>query len=220
MFAVFVMLWSINFVLMAANRVSDACQILDASIDATKIDGLISQVIVVRSLGGIQATMTLCQRQGTAWHSVFRPSFRAVIGKHGMASIGKKKEGDLKTPAGLYPIGDAFGSQPLALHLNYKYITRDDKFIDDVTSKQYNTWVTGSTNAKSYESMLIKPYALGAVVNYNMNPIVAGAGSAIFIHIWRASNRPTAGCIAMDKSDILKMLHWLDKQQHPYILVV
>jgi len=147
------------------------------------------------------------------------PSFRAVIGKKGLASIGKKKEGDLKTPAGLYPIGVAFGTRPLALKMDYKYITAEDKFIDDVTSKQYNTWVSGSTNAKSYESMFIEPYAFGAVINYNRNPTIAAAGSAIFIHLWRSPSSPTAGCIALEKKHLLRLLHWLDKKQHPYILI-
>ncbi|MDR3442047.1 MAG: L,D-transpeptidase family protein [Legionella sp.] len=163
--------------------------------------------------------MTLCQRQGVIWKPMFISSFKAVIGKNGVASVGEKKEGDLKTPAGLYPIGEAFGTRSLALKMDYKYITADDKFIDDVNHKHYNSWVSGSTDAKSYESMLIESYTYGAVINYNMNPTIAGAGSAIFIHLWRSPNSPTAGCIALDKKHLLMLLHWLDKNQHPYILV-
>jgi L,D-peptidoglycan transpeptidase YkuD (ErfK/YbiS/YcfS/YnhG family) len=103
--------------------------------------------------------------------------------------------------------------------MDYKYITADDKFIDDAHHKHYNSWVSGPTDAKSYESMLIKPYAYGAVVNYNMNPTTAGAGSAIFIHLWESPHSPTAGCIALDKKHLLMMLHWLDKNQHPYIFI-
>ena len=178
-----------------------------------------SQIIVIKSLGGIQANMTLCQRTGAIWKPKFISSFKVVVGKNGIASIGEKKEGDLKTPAGLYPIGETFGTHPLALKMDYKYITADDKFIDDVNHEHYNSWVSGSTDAKSYESMLIEPYAYGAVINYNMNPTIAGAGSAIFIHLWRSSNLPTAGCIALEEKHLLAMLHWLDKAQHPYILV-
>ena len=170
-------------------------------------------------MGGIKANMTLCQRQGVIWQPMSISSFKAVVGKNAVASVGGKKEGDLKTPAGLYPIGEAFGTRPLALKMDYKYITADDKFIDDVNHKYYNSWVSGSTDAKSYESMLIESYTYGAVINYNMNPTIAGAGSAIFIHLWRSSNSPTAGCIALDKKHLLRMLHWLDKNQHPYILV-
>lgn len=216
---IFAVLVSTNSRLMAANKANDACQILSTSRQVKKILPHSSQIIVVKSLGGIKANMTLCQRHRATWKPMFTPSFSAVIGKNGMAAIGKKKEGDLKTPAGLYPIGEAFGTQPLALEMDYKYITAADKFIDDSNSKRYNTWVSGSTDAKSYESMLIELYTFGAVINYNMNPVIAGKGSAIFIHLWRSPNSPTAGCIALEKKHLLMMLHWLDKAQHPYILV-
>ncbi|KTD44825.1 L,D-transpeptidase family protein [Legionella quateirensis] len=216
---VFAVLMSTNTVSLAAHRTKDACQILSLSKQVKKIAPHSSQIIVVKSLGGFKANMTLCQRQGALWKSKGTPFYPVVIGKNGMASIGTKKEGDLKTPAGLYPIGEAFGTQPLALKMDYKYITADDKFIDDVNNKRYNTWVSGATDATSYESMLIEPYTYGAVINYNMSPTKPGAGSAIFMHVWRSPNSPTAGCIAMEKKHMFKILHWLDKAQHPYILV-
>ncbi|STX52159.1 Uncharacterized protein conserved in bacteria [Legionella busanensis] len=210
---------SVNSPLRANNKGKDPCQSLSTSSYVKKILPYTSQIIVIDSIGGIKANMTLCQRQGSIWKPMFLTSFRAVIGKNGIASIGKKKESDLKTPAGLYPIGEAFGTKPLALKMDYKYITVNDKFIDDVNSRYYNRWVSGSKNAKSYESMLIEPYTYGAVINYNMKPIIKGAGSAIFIHLWRSPNTPTAGCIALNKKHLLEMLYWLDKAQHPYILI-
>lgn len=216
---IFAILMSKNSLSMAANKAKCACQVLNTSEQVKKIRPYPSQIIIVKSLGGIKAKMTLCQRHGSIWKPMFTSAFSAVVGKNGIASIGKKKEGDLRTPAGLYPIGAAFGTQPLALKMDYKYITADDKFIDDINNKGYNSWVSGSTDAKSYESMLIEPYAYGAVINYNTNPTVSGKGSAIFIHLWRSPNSPTAGCIALEKKNLLIMLHWLDKAQHPYILV-
>lgn len=216
---IFTFLVSKNAGLVAAKSSDGDCQILSAFQEIKNISPQPSQLIRVKYLGGIKAAMTLCQRQGLIWKARFTSPFEAVVGKNGIALAGEKKEGDLKTPAGLYPIGEAFGTHPLALKMDYKYITLEDKFIDDVTHKQYNTWVSGSTDAKSYESMLIQPYTYGTVVNYNMNPIVAGEGSAIFIHLWRSPSSPTAGCIALGKKDLLRMLHWLDKSQHPYILV-
>lgn len=216
---IFAILMSINSTAMPDNKDNDTCRVLNTSKQVKKILPNTSQIIIVKYLGGIKANMTLCQRHGAIWKPMFMPAFSAVVGKNGIASIGKKKEGDLKTPAGLHPIGEAFGTQPLALKMDYKYITADDKFIDDINSKRYNTWVSGSTDAKSYESMLIELYNYGAVINYNINPTIAGKGSAIFIHLWRSPNSPTAGCIALEKKHLLMMLHWLDKAQHPYILV-
>lgn len=179
-----------------------------------------SQVLMVRSVGGIHAEITACQLTGTEWQSVLAPKIKGVIGANGLASPGEKKEGDRKTPRGIYPFGEAFGTHPLSLHMDYRYITADDKFIDDATSPQYNAWVVGPTDAKSYESMLIEPYTLGAVIRYNMSPVIPGSGSAIFLHIWTSPNTPTAGCVAMDEQALSGILHWFDKKQHPCIYII
>jgi L,D-peptidoglycan transpeptidase YkuD (ErfK/YbiS/YcfS/YnhG family) len=212
---VFSILMFANFSLYADSHSIKTCHMLEN----TKKTPHSSQMVVVQSAGGFRGIMTLCQRQGNKWSPMFQTPFKVVLGKNGIASIGNKKEGDLKTPAGVYPIGEAFGMYPLALKMDFKYITKEDKFIDDANHKLYNTWVNGSTDAKSYESMLIKPYAYGAIVNYNMNPIKAAKGSAIFIHLWSSSDSPTSGCIALEKRDLLTMLNWLDKNQHPCILI-
>ena len=177
-----------------------------------------SQVVVVNSDGGVHADVTACQREGGAWISHIKP-YRSTIGGGGVAPLGTKKEGDKKTPAGLYLLGDAFGTQPLALKMDYKYITPEDKFIDDSAHKDYNCWVSGSTDAKSYENMLIPSYRMGVVVNYNMNPIIPGAGSAIFMHVWEAENKPSHGCITTDEKHMNALLQWLDKRQNPYVYI-
>lgn len=96
----------------------------------------------------------------------------------------------------------------------YRQATAEDKFVDDVASDQYNTWVHGGTSAKSYEQMKRADglYEFGLVVNYNMNPIVKGKGSAIFIHVWRSSTDGTAGCVALERTNIVRLLEWLKPQ--------
>ena len=74
--------------------------------------------------------------------------------------------------------------------------------------------------AASYETMLRSDglYDLGAVIRYNMDPVVSGQGSAIFIHIWRNGGRkPTAGCVALDQGRLRKLLGWLDANKHPAV---
>ena len=218
LFVTFVALPLLYSAAFAAGKTNNPCEILVDKNTKNKLPET-SQVVVVRTLPESQALASLCQWQGKTWYPVFTANFKAIIGKNGLAAVGAKKEGDLKTPQGLFPIGDVFGSKPMKLKMNYKYITADDKFIDDINSKEYNTWVTGPTLAKSYESMLIPAYQVGAVVNYNVKPIVKGAGSAIFLHLWENQNTPTHGCIATDKKHLLAMLHWLDKRQRPYIMI-
>lgn len=197
----------------------NTCQVLLDPSNAPKIPVSTSQVIIVHSTTGFNAEITACERSGKIWLPAITPSIKGVIGTNGVAAIGEKKEGDRKTPAGIYPIGEAFGTQLLSVHMDYKYITEDDKFIDDIDSKLYNTWVTGPTDAKSYELMLIAPYKIGVVINYNMNPVVPGAGSAIFMHVWRTPTTSTAGCVAMNEASLLRVLNWLDKKQRPYIFI-
>ena len=199
---------------------ANLCQILLNSTNAQKIPTSTSQVLVVHATTGFNADIMACQRSGKTWHPLFASSIKGVIGTNGLAAIGEKKEGDRKTPAGIYPIGDLFGSKPLAVQMDFRFITPDDKFVDDVGSPFYNTWINGPTEAKSYELMRTESYRMGAVVNYNMNPIVPGAGSAIFIHLKGTTpNYSTAGCIAMDEKSLSSILHWFDKKQRPYVFI-
>jgi L,D-peptidoglycan transpeptidase YkuD (ErfK/YbiS/YcfS/YnhG family) len=49
-------------------------------------------------------------------------------------------------------------------------------------------------------------YDLLVVIGYNMAPVIPGAGSAIFLHIARPDFSPTAGCIAVDKEVLLRLV--------------
>jgi L,D-peptidoglycan transpeptidase YkuD (ErfK/YbiS/YcfS/YnhG family) len=182
----------------------------------------IGQVIVVyptkRSLD--QANLNAWQRQQSGWHRVFFGS--AVIGKNGLAAAGEKREGDGKTPSGIYPIGPAFGYAPLIdTGLAYRQATDKDFWVDDARSMQYNKWVSGSPAATSFEKMK-RPddlYLYGAVIGYNMRPVIPGNGSAIFMHIWRKYYSPTAGCVALGRRNLRRILHWLNRQYQPVIIL-
>lgn len=179
-------------------------------------------IVVTQHNPGIAAQITLLQKNSNQWQqSAAIPPISAVVGSEGITSAAQKIEGDNKTPAGLYKLGPAYGTKPLALKMDYRYITNQDKFIDDPKSKDYNTWVVGNTSATSYEAMNLGhgAYDLGLVINYNMNPVIPGKGSAIFMHIWESSTIGTHGCVAMAKPNMLKLLKWLDKNSNPYILI-
>lgn len=60
-------------------------------------------------------------------------------------------------------------------------------------------------------------YHYSIVINYNMNPIVSGKGSAIFLHCINQSY--TAGCVAVPEETMLFILQWLDGNSTPYILI-
>ena len=104
----------------------------------------------------------------------------------------------------------------------YRQATEKDFWIDDVDHPNYNKWVQDLEGAKSSELMRRKDdlYKFGIVVDYNVKPVVKAKGSAIFFHIWRDQDRPTAGCIALSEDNLLKIIKWLDPQKNPVALLV
>ena len=155
------------------------------------------------------------------WRPIFK-AMPAVVGRKGIALPGAKREGDGRTPSGAFDLQQAFGYGPaLTTGLNYRKVGEEDIWVDDPGSPQYNQWVKLPTEAGSFEHMKREDqlYEMGAVIEYNTDPVVPGNGSAIFLHIWRGPNSPTAGCVALSKSNVRKMLKWLDADKNPVITI-
>lgn len=49
-------------------------------------------------------------------------------------------------------------------------------------------------------------YDLLIVLGYNDDPVVAGRGSAIFLHLAQPDFAPTEGCVALTRPDLLAVL--------------
>lgn len=179
------------------------------------------QAVIVESLNSSYARVTTWQREDNLWRRAFGP-MRTMVGRQGIAPLNEKREGDGRTPSGIYLIGTAFGYAPsFPTGLSYRQATKNDFWVDDVNSPQYNQWVTGQPEAISFEDMRRKDdlYKYGAVIEYNTKPIVPGHGSAIFIHIWRAPGQFTSGCVALSPRSLKKLLGWLDTRRHPVIVL-
>ncbi|WP_169908090.1 L,D-transpeptidase family protein [Metabacillus halosaccharovorans] len=181
-----------------------------------------NQVIIVNNSRGIGAAVTTYERTNGKW-KIALPKMAAVVGKNGIAS--KQKEGDGITPAGVYTLGTAFGwtKKPNGTKLPYRLTTANDYWVDDPSSADYNKWVTYSGNPNtrwnSYEKLKNPLYKYGVTIDYNVNPIVKGKGSAIFLHVWRSSISPTAGCVALSEQNVAKLLTWLDPAKKPIIVI-
>ena len=80
-------------------------------------------------------------------------------------------------------------------------------WCDDPKSKEYNKLISLPFGAR-YEKLFKKEniYDIILVLSYNMNPIKKNKGSAIFIHVAKKNYKKTQGCIAIRKSDLLKIL--------------
>lgn len=137
-----------------------------------------------------------------------------ITGKYGLTR--NKHEGDKKAPAGKYTITKAFGRyvNP-GTRLSYHRITKNDVWVDNVRSRYYNTLQSMNKVHQYSEKMNIPQYDYGFVINYNTKRI-RGKGSAIFFHIARGNY--TMGCTAVSKSNVVKILKWLDPKKKPVII--
>lgn len=183
--------------------------------------GQLLVVMPVRT-GSSRAFLYAFDRTEEGW-AAFAGPLKAMAGRNGFARPGEKREGDGHNPAGLYPLEFAFGYAPaIDTRMPYRQATADDLWVDDEKSPDYNQWVKrGQSSAASFEEMKLPDhrYRFGLVIGYNRNPVVAGLGSAIFMHVWREQGSSTAGCIAMAEVDLVKLLAWLDPAKKPLILM-
>jgi L,D-peptidoglycan transpeptidase YkuD (ErfK/YbiS/YcfS/YnhG family) len=155
------------------------------------------------------------------WKAVQGP-MPCTIGNKGFAPPGDKREGDGRTPSGVYRIGMAFGyERTIDTKLDYKDSGADDFWVDDPDSPQYNRRTKGAPAAKSFEKLRRDDdaYKYAAVIEYNTDPVVPGKGSAIFLHVWAGPEKPTAGCVAVAQDEMVKLLSWFDKRRKPVIVL-
>ena len=173
-----------------------------------------------RDGSSVLVTLQVLERNDRVWRLVF-PTFTGSIGEMGFAPVDDKREGDGKSPSGIFPLGFAFGYDPSAeTKMPYRQATDNDFWVDDVNSKDYNQWVKGEPQAASWEKMKRDDdqYKYGVVIEYNMRPIVKGKGSAIFLHVWNGGES-TLGCVSMSEEMILEILGWLDPAKKPLIIM-
>jgi L,D-peptidoglycan transpeptidase YkuD (ErfK/YbiS/YcfS/YnhG family) len=176
---------------------------------------------------------------GGNWQSV-SPSRPVLFGKHGLAwgsglegqneSGLRKTERDGRAPAGVFRIGKIYTYDPqLPAGADYPFhqVTTADAWIDDVKHPDYNRFVTIPEPAKpppwfAKQKMRHNDFAYRWLVEvrHNSDPPAPGAGSAIFFHIRRGVDRPSAGCTTMAEPDLVKMIVWMRETRRPcYVLL-
>ncbi len=200
------------------------------------------QLIIVTTTGWneVNATVRLLERKQagtTPWEQV-GTSFPALIGRRGFAwGIGLhgtgepgmpiKKEGDQRSPAGLFRLYAVFGiadaAQVSFVQFSYEKVAASTEAIDDPESKYYNRIVDRTAikqpDWSTSEKMLAVPdqYKLGLMIEHNWSQY-PGFGSCIFFHVWNPNRLGTSGCTATSLANLERLLHWLDVKQHPLIL--
>lgn len=201
--------------------VSPASEVADALVGAD-IPGDQLLVVIGEGTSTSRVQTYALERVNGKWTSRFAP-IPSIVGRNGFAPFGEKREGDGRTPSGLYPLEFVFGYAPSVItKMPYRQATEDDIWVDDVNAPDYNTWVKRSdSKATSFEDMKLPThvYRHGIVVGYNRNPIVKGFGSAIFVHIWREEGKTSGGCVSFDEDQLVKIIGWLDPARKPMILM-
>jgi L,D-peptidoglycan transpeptidase YkuD (ErfK/YbiS/YcfS/YnhG family) len=162
-------------------------------------------------------------RAGTAWG----------IGLHAMRTDGpRKREGDGRSPAGVFAIGDAFGyAATAATGLHYRASSGSDYCIDASASPLYNRIVDARGVGADAVAASTEPmrrdlhangdqrYRLGFVIEHNAGAQV-DAGSCIFAHLWKSPTDATSGCTAMSDDTMQSLLGWLRPGQHPIFVLL
>jgi D-alanyl-D-alanine dipeptidase len=136
-----------------------------------------------------------------------------------------KREGDNKSPAGIFRLGPLFGRATRLPGSKMRYIPVSTNFVavDDPASQYYNQIVDRTRIAapdwRSAESMALPDprYKWGIFVQHNTPP-VPGAGSCIFLHVWKNSQTPTSGCTALSEEPLVQLMRWLDPAKRPLLV--
>jgi len=160
-------------------------------------------VVAVRAVAG---------HPNRGWLLVDGQVIPVALGRGGIRA--DKREGDGGTPRGVF--------RPLRLwyradrhprprtFLPVRAITPTDAWDEDPRSRHYNQAVRRAVDAPGdHLRRADHLYDFIVEIDHNTRPRVAGRGSAVFLHLARPHFVPTAGCVAMTQSAMLRLLQRL-----------
>ncbi|MBQ6003002.1 MAG: L,D-transpeptidase family protein [Synergistaceae bacterium] len=161
-----------------------------------------TQLAIVSGTHGSNAIFSFHEKNGGTWREIV--SCQAYIGKKGW---GKTREGDVKSPVGVYTFTEAFGIlEDPGCPMGYTQADDSHYWIGDSNSERYNTMVStrdyDAFDPKESEHIIdYNPgyqYCLNIIWNYDGTP---RKGSAIFLHCY-TKNKFTGGCVAIPEDDM------------------
>lgn len=174
-----------------------------------------------KQVGNAQPVMV--GRSGSAWG----------LGLHDAGHPGPaKREGDGRSPAGVFAIGEAFGyARSANTALAYAPMQASNYCVDVSGSPLYNRIVDANVVGQAAVAQATEPmrrdlhadgdqrYRLGFVIEHNMQARPM-AGSCIFAHLWKSSDAPTTGCTAMAPVAMDAVLAWLRPELDPVFVLL
>jgi L,D-peptidoglycan transpeptidase YkuD (ErfK/YbiS/YcfS/YnhG family) len=149
-------------------------------------------------------------RQG--WLTADGWTIPVALGRGGI--LANKREGDGGTPKGVF--------RPLRLwwradrhprprtFLPVRPIRGDDAWCEDPADRHYNQPVRiGQEHHGDRLKRDDHLYDFIVEIDHNTRPRIAGRGSAVFLHLARENFAPTAGCVSMTRSAMVRLLRRL-----------
>jgi L,D-peptidoglycan transpeptidase YkuD (ErfK/YbiS/YcfS/YnhG family) len=148
-------------------------------------------------------------RPAQGWLIAGPAALPVALGRTGIKA--NKREGDGATPRGTFRLKRLWWradrhARPATL-LPSRRIGPQDGWCEDPADRHYNRPVTLAP--ASHADRLARAddlYDFIIELDHNMRPRVAGRGSAVFIHVARARLAPTAGCVALERATLRRLL--------------
>jgi L,D-peptidoglycan transpeptidase YkuD (ErfK/YbiS/YcfS/YnhG family) len=169
------------------------------------------------------AAVVLWRKTGGCWQRAAGP-WTARIGRSGLST--HHREGDGTTPVGAFGFGSVMygiAANP-GVHFRYHRLACGDWWDEDPESPTYNTFrhvACGTTPPFGGDSEALwrqtRAYRHFAVIAYNTRPVVAGRGSAMFLH--EDTGAPTNGCVSLPPTRLVALLRWLRPAASPRIAI-
>ncbi|WP_140726332.1 L,D-transpeptidase family protein [Pseudomonas sp. Hp2] len=198
-------------------------------------------VVVTADWDAPRGELHAFERQGDGWRAA-APAFAVAVGRNGSAwgdgvhppqSGGpRKREGDGRSPAGVFDLGPAFGyADRIDSAMPYQAMRATHWCMDVPDSPLYNRIVDAAQVGADAVEGSSEPmrmdlhrdgdirYREGFVIQHNPRA-VPGHGSCIFAHLWRTPGEATAGCTAMEPADMQRLLAWLDPAARPRFVLL
>ena len=140
--------------------------------------------------------------------------YKCSIGYNGLSK--NKTEGDGCTPVGTFKLNKIMYRPDkinnFKSNIETEIIEKRDGWCDDINSELYNQKIIfpyelSAENLYRDDDL----YDLICIIDYNLNPIIKGKGSAIFLHVASSDYSPTHGCVAIKKDELIEIAMKLNR---------
>jgi len=146
------------------------------------------------------------------WLELDGRTIPVALGRGGI--LANKREGDGGTPRGSFRPRRLWLRADRQLRprtlLPVRVIGPSDAWCEDPADRHYNRPVRLTGNADGDRLRRDDHlYDFIIEIDHNIRPRIKGRGSAVFLHLARPQFAPTAGCVAMTRASMLRLLQRL-----------